>query len=53
MRITDDTTPWQIGERMGWEAEEHEGRILLEILRREGETDTDAISAEQWDKYLQ
>ena len=53
MNITNQTTTWQIAELMGEAADERDGRIMLSILGRECETDTDAISADQWDKYLQ
>jgi len=52
MIITNQTTTWQIAELMGSEADDMDGRIMLSILSRESESDTDAVSEDQWSLYL-
>jgi hypothetical protein len=48
MKITNDTTTWQIAELMGQDADERDGRIMMGIILREGYPDTDEISDEHW-----
>ena len=52
MKITNDTTTYQIAELMGAEADEIDGRIMLGLLSRECCTDTDEISAKTWEAML-
>lgn len=49
---TENASPWQIAELMGSEADEHDGKILLKILRRECVVDTDAASDDEWQYML-
>ena len=39
-------------EMMGSEATEDDARVMLCILKREGVTNTDQVSAEDWDVYM-
>ena len=48
MKITDETTAWQIAELMGQEADELDGHIMLGILSRECIVDTDKIPESGW-----
>lgn len=48
MRIDHNTTTWQCAELMGSIADYHDGAALLEIFERDGVTDTDDISADEW-----
>jgi len=48
MQITNDTTTYQIAELMGTEADELDGRIMLDLLSREGVVDTDELSEDAW-----
>lgn len=41
MKITNETTTYQVAELMGSEADEKDGRILLSLLSRDCITDTD------------
>ena len=52
MKITNDTTTYQIAELMGPEADEIDSRIMLGLLSRECCTDTDEISAATWEAML-
>lgn len=52
MIITDQTTTWDIAELMGSEADEIDGRIMLSLISRESESDTDAIPAARWQELL-
>ena len=47
MKITNDTTSWQIAERMG-DVDERTGKIMLGILSKECVTDTEEVSEDQW-----
>jgi diadenosine tetraphosphate (Ap4A) HIT family hydrolase len=38
---------------MGSEADYHDGAALLEILEREGVSDTDDISADDWSRMIE
>jgi hypothetical protein len=40
MKITNETTTYQVAELMGSEADEKDGRILLSLLSRDCITDT-------------
>lgn len=48
MHIDDNFTPAQLVELMGADADERDGRILLGLLSREGVTDTDELTEEEW-----
>jgi len=48
MKITNDTTTWQVAELMGTEADELDGRIMLGLLSREGVVDTDELGDDAW-----
>lgn len=52
MIITDQTTMWDIAELMGSEADEIDGRIMLSLISRESESDTDAIPSARWQELL-
>lgn len=52
MKITNDTTTYQVAELMGSEADERDGRIMLGILSRECVVDTEEVSEAQWGKWL-
>ena len=52
MKITNDTTTWQIAELMGPEADELDGRIMMSILSRECIVDTDEIPESDWLAYI-
>ena len=41
MKITNETTTYQVAELMGSESDEKDGRILLSLLSRDCITDTD------------
>ncbi|HEP8211892.1 TPA: hypothetical protein VDT58_001003 [Pseudomonas aeruginosa] len=48
MKITNDTTTYEVAELMGSEADELDGRIMMELLSRECVVDTDDLSEDQW-----
>lgn len=48
MKITNDTTTYQVAELMGSEADELDGRIMLGLLSRECVVDTDELSEDEW-----
>ena len=48
MHIDNNFTPTQLDELMGADADERDGRILLGLLSREGVTDTDELTEEEW-----
>ncbi len=48
MKITNDTTTYEVAELMGAEADELDGRIMLGLLSRECVVDTDELSEDQW-----
>ncbi len=48
MHIDNDTTPAQLVELLGSAADEGDGRILLRLLSREGVTDTDELTEDEW-----
>ncbi|MEV2087031.1 hypothetical protein ABZQ57_31480 [Pseudomonas aeruginosa] len=48
MKITNDTTTYEVAELMGSEADELDGRIILGLLSRECVVDTDELSEDQW-----
>ncbi|ENK9661851.1 TPA: hypothetical protein SL802_006292 [Pseudomonas aeruginosa] len=48
MKITNDTTIYEVAELMGSEADELDGRIMLGLLSRECVVDTDELSEDQW-----
>ncbi|WP_238582123.1 hypothetical protein, partial [Pseudomonas aeruginosa] len=48
MKITNDTTTYEVAELMGSEADELDGRIMLGLLSRECVVDTDELSEDQW-----
>ncbi|HBO5663707.1 TPA: hypothetical protein L4592_005686 [Pseudomonas aeruginosa] len=48
MKITNDTTTYEVAELMGSEADELDGRIMLGLLSRECVVDTDQLSEDQW-----
>jgi hypothetical protein len=48
MKITNDTTTYQIAELMGPEADELDGRIMMSLISRECIVDTDEISDDDW-----
>ncbi|MBN0287652.1 hypothetical protein JTM74_32760 [Pseudomonas aeruginosa] len=48
MKITNDTTTYEVAELMGSEADELDGRIMLGLLSRECVVDTDDLSEDQW-----
>lgn len=48
MKITNDTTTYEVAELMGSEADELDGRIMLGLLSRECVVDTDELSEGQW-----
>ncbi len=48
MRITNDTTTYEVAELMGSEADELDGRIMMGLLSRECVVDTDDLSEDQW-----
>lgn len=52
MRITNETTTWQVAELMGPEADELDGRIMMGLLLRDGYPDTDEISEDAWLAYI-
>lgn len=53
MIITNETTTHQIAECMGDEADDLDGRIMLGLLARECESDTDAIPSAKWEALLE
>jgi hypothetical protein len=53
MRIDQNTTTWQCAELMGSGADYHDGAALLEILEREGISDTDSVSADDWSRMIE
>ncbi|HBO2361324.1 hypothetical protein ACYTSD_29925 [Pseudomonas aeruginosa] len=48
MKITNDTTTYEVAELMGSEADELDGRIMMGLLSRECVVDTDDLSEGQW-----
>ena len=48
MHIDNNFTPTQLDELMGADADERDGRILLGLLSREGVTDTDELTEDEW-----
>ncbi|ABG66684.1 hypothetical protein KUT41_17800 [Pseudomonas aeruginosa] len=48
MKITNDTTTYEVAELMGSEADELDGRIMMGLLSRECVVDTDDLSEDQW-----
>jgi hypothetical protein len=48
MKITNDTTTYEVSELMGSEADELDGRIMMGLLSRECVVDTDDLSEDQW-----
>lgn len=52
MKITNETTVYQIAELMGTEADELDGRIMLGLLSRECVVDTDDLSEDAWNALL-
>ena len=48
MKITNDTTTYQIAELMGPEADEMDGRIMMSLISRECIVDTDEVSEADW-----
>jgi len=48
MKITNDTTTYQIAELMGAEADELDGRIMMGLISRECIVDTEEVSETQW-----
>jgi len=48
MKITNDTTTYQVAELMGAEADELDGRIMLFLLSRDCVVDTDDLSEAGW-----
>ncbi|MFU7278785.1 hypothetical protein ACM75F_24810 [Pseudomonas aeruginosa] len=48
MKITNDTTTYEVAELMGSEADELDGRIMMWLLSRECVVDTDDLSEDQW-----
>ena len=48
MHIDNNFTLTQLVELMGADADERDGRILLGLLGREGVTDTDELTEEEW-----
>ncbi|HEJ5021068.1 TPA: hypothetical protein SL662_004963 [Pseudomonas aeruginosa] len=48
MKITNDTTTYEVAELMGSEADELDGRIMMGLLSRECVVDTDDLSDDQW-----
>ena len=52
MKITNETTTWQVAELIGPEADELDGRIMMSILSRECVVDTDEIPESDWLAYI-
>ena len=52
MKITNETTTWQVAELMGPEADELDGRIMMSLISREGIVDTDEVSDDEWQAML-
>lgn len=52
MKITNETTTYQVAELMGSEADELDGRIMLGLLSRECVVDTDDLSEDAWNALL-
>ncbi|MDI2707705.1 hypothetical protein QJ517_28915 [Pseudomonas aeruginosa] len=48
MKITNDTTTYEVADLMGSEADELDGRIMMGLLSRECVVDTDDLSEDQW-----
>ncbi|WP_367086355.1 hypothetical protein [Pseudomonas aeruginosa] len=48
MKITNDTTTYEVAELMGSEADELDGRIMMGLLSRECVVDTDDLGEDQW-----
>ena len=52
MKITNETTTWQVAELIGPEANELDGRIMMSILSRECIVDTDEVPESDWLAYI-
>ena len=52
MKITNDTTTWQIAELMGPEADELDGRIMMSLISRESIVDTEEVSDDDWQAMM-
>ena len=52
MKITNDTTTWQIAELMGPEADELDGRIMMSLVSRECVVDTEEVSDDDWQAMM-
>lgn len=48
MKITNNTTTYQVAELMGAEFTELDGRIMLGLLSRECVVDTDELTEDEW-----
>lgn len=48
MKITNETTTYQVAELLGSEADEMDGRIMLGLLERECVVDTDELNSDDW-----
>lgn len=48
MKITNETTTYQVAELLGSEADEMDGRIMLGLLKRECVVDTDELNSDDW-----
>ena len=48
LHFANDTTPAQLVELLGSATDERDGRILLGLLSREGVTDTDELTEDEW-----
>ena len=48
MHVDTTTAPHQLVEWMGSATDERDGRILLGLLTREGVTDTDELTEDEW-----
>lgn len=53
MRIDHNTTTWQCAELMGSDADYHDGAALLALFERDGVTDTDDISSDEWSALIE
>lgn len=48
MKITNETTTYEIAELMGSEADERDGRIMMGLISRECIVDTEELTEDQW-----
>ncbi|MEV1965802.1 hypothetical protein ABZR56_04985 [Pseudomonas aeruginosa] len=48
MKINNETSTYQVAELMGSEADERDGRIMMELISREGIVDTEEVTEDQW-----